>query len=65
MGHADFVKPRKPGEKGEGLSLLERGWDAPCLNRNRKAAGAVARRGAIPTERLSAPERTREELRAI
>ena len=36
---------------GEGLSLLEKGWDAPCLDRNRKAGfrlAPLARRGASP-----------------
>src|SRR5689334_25052806 len=43
------------------------GWDTPCLNRNRKRAFGWRRRpaGSIPMQRLSAPERTREELRAL
>jgi hypothetical protein len=42
-------------------------WMTPCLNRNRKAGFRWRRwpAGSIPMERLSAPERTREELRAF
>src|SRR5271156_3696126 len=53
---------------GEGVGLLENGgWDAPCLNRNRKAGFRLApgAPGSIRMQRLSAPERPREELRAL
>ena len=48
--------------------LQVRAGDAPCLNRNRKAAfrlAPVAHEGASLLEKFSAPERTREELRAL
>ena len=51
---------------GEGLSLLGKGVGMhPALNCNRKAGLAPWPAGSIPMERLSAPERTREELRAL
>ena len=50
---------------GEGLSLLEKGLVCTLPNRNRKAGLAPWPAGSIPMERLSAPERTREELRAL
>ena len=52
--------------KGEGLGLLEKGLGCtlPEIATGRRA-GRRWPAGSIPMERLSAPERTREELRAL
>src|SRR5262245_24190553 len=56
-------------DRGEGVGLLERkrGWDAPCLSRSRRVGVRLTPLAprSIPMKRISAPEQTREHLRAL